>query len=104
MSTQTIDIRPHDLAIVKQILLDVLSTNIKVWVFGSRVTGTTKKSSDLDLAIDAGRMLTRQENRDLSDAFDESSLPYKVDVVDMHSVSSTFKGLIEQDMVELSLL
>ena len=101
MSTQTIDIRPHDLAIVKQILLDVLPTNVKIWVFGSRVTGATKKSSDLDLAIDAGRMLTRQESSALSDAFDESSLPYKVDVVDMHNVSSIFKAIIEGSAIKL---
>ena len=74
-----------------------------VWVFGSRAIWTTKKSSDLDLAVDAGLMLSRKENRALSDAFDESSLPYKVDVVDMHNVSSTFKGIIEQDMLELAL-
>ena len=101
MSQQPIDIRPNDLSIVQQILRDTLPTNVKVWVFGSRATWTTKDSSDLDLAIDAVRPLTRQESTSLAEAFDESSLPYKVDVVDMHTVSDTFKAIIERDMVAL---
>ena len=75
----------------------------KVWVFGSRAKWTTKDSSDLDLAVDAGRPLTRQEMNQLEDAFEESDLPYKVDVVDMHRVSDSFKTIIERDKVTLPL-
>lgn len=96
-----IDIRSNDLKIVQQILADALPKNAKVWVFGSRATWKTKRSSDLDLAIDAGRALTRNESSALADAFDESDLPYKVDVVDMHNVSDTFKAIIERQMVTL---
>lgn len=86
---------------MQQILRDTLPTNTKVWVFGSRATPTVKNSSDLDLAIDAGRPLTRQEDSALFNAFEESALPYTVDVVDMHKVSTMFKVIIEQNMVEL---
>ena len=96
-----IDIRSNDLKIVQQILADALPKNAKVWVFGSRATWKTKRSSDLDLAIDAGRALTRNENSALADAFDESDLPYKVDVVDMHNVTNTFKAIIERQMLPL---
>jgi type I restriction enzyme S subunit len=99
--TSPIDIRSNDLKIVQQILADALPKNAKVWVFGSRATWKTKRSSDLDLAIDAGRALTRNESSALADAFDESDLPYKVDVVDMHNVSDTFKAIIERQMVTL---
>lgn len=101
MHQSPINIRPNDLAIVQQILRDALPVDAKVWVFGSRATRQTKNSSDLDLAIDAGRPLTRKENNTLDDAFDESLLPYNVDIVDMHSVSATFKAIIEQNMVEM---
>lgn len=97
----SIDIRPFDLEIVKKILNDFLPKNAKVWVFGSRAKWTTKRSSDLDLAIDAGRPLTTTEIFNLADAFDESDLPYKVDVVDMQTVKETFRPYIEQDRVEL---
>ena len=99
--TSPIDIRSNDLKIVQQILADALPKNAKVWVFGSRATWKTKRSSDLDLAIDAGRALTRYENSALADAFDESDLPYKVDVVDMHNVTNTFKAIIERQMLPL---
>ena len=103
MSTE-IDIRPQDLAIVQQILQITLPYDTKVWVFGSRATITTKRSSDLDLAIDIGRKLTRDESIALSEAFEESSLPYKVDVVDMHNVSATFKQIIEKNRVSLCMI
>ncbi len=99
--TQPVDIRPVDLAIVHKILRDALPCDARVWVFGSRAKWTTKDSSDLDLAIDADRALTRKESAALSDAFEESDLPYKVDVVDMHTVSDSFKAIIERNKVAL---
>lgn len=99
--TATIDIRDCDLAIVKKILNDCLPKNSKIWVFGSRAKFTTKRASDLDLAIDVGKPLTIKESCMLSDAFDESDLPYKVDVVDMQTVSEGFRSYIERDRVVL---
>ena len=101
MIHQLIDIRPTDLAIVQHILRDALPSDVRVWVFGSRALWTTKHSSDLDLAIDAGRILTREESTALADGFDESDLPYKVDVVDMHTVSDNFRKIVERDRVKL---
>ncbi len=101
MSVKPVDINPTDLTCVKSILSAHLQNEAKVWVFGSRATWTTKDSSDLDLAIDAGRPLTRQEECALADAFDESDLPYKVDIVDLQTASESFKTIIERDMVEL---
>lgn len=98
---QPIDIRQADLAIVQKILRDSLPSATRVWVFGSRATWTTKRSSDLDLAIDAGRSLTRKEENILQDAFEDSDLPYKVDVVDMHRVGDNFKAIIERDKIPL---
>ena len=92
--TKPLDIRPHDLAIVLQILQGCLPAYAKVWVFGSRAKWTTKDSSDLDLAIDAGRPLKRNEQAELADAFEESDLPYKVDIADWHSISESFKEAI----------
>ncbi|HLN23962.1 MAG TPA: nucleotidyltransferase domain-containing protein, partial [Patescibacteria group bacterium] len=99
--TQPVDIRPCDLKIVQDILHDVLPPDAQVWVFGSRAKWTTKDSSDLDLAIDAGRALTSKEASALADAFEESDLPYTVDVADMWSVSDTFREIIERDKVAL---
>lgn len=97
--TQPIDIRPADLAIVQNILRGTLPGVTRVWVFGSRAKWTAKDSSDLDLAIDAGRPLTSAERADLSEAFEESDLPYRVDVADFQTVTPEFRAVIDRDGV-----
>ncbi|MBY0462491.1 MAG: nucleotidyltransferase domain-containing protein [Alphaproteobacteria bacterium] len=99
--TAPIDIRARDLTIVQEILRNILAPEAKVWVFGSRAKWTAKTSSDLDLAIDAGRPLTLAESSNLADAFEESDLPYKVDVVDMYTMSDTFRPYVEKERVAL---
>jgi predicted nucleotidyltransferase len=97
-------IRPQDLAIVQAILEVALPPDAKIGVFGSRAKGTTKRGADLDLAIDLGTPLTQLEAFQLADAFEESDLPYKVDVVDMHRVAPSFKAIIEHEIIALELL
>jgi predicted nucleotidyltransferase len=65
-----------------------------VWVFGSRATGGARRYSDLDLAIDAGRPLTLDEIACLDEAFSNSDLPYKVDLVDWQSIDPRFRNAI----------
>ena len=101
MKAGAIDIRPIDLTRAWAVMRETLPDSATVWVFGSRAKGTARPTSDLDLAIDAGRPLTRRESALLHDAFEESDLPYTVDVVDLHAVSDTFRALIDQEKVLL---
>ncbi len=98
-----IDLRPQHLKIVQQLLAEQLHGDIKVWVFGSRATGKAKKYSDLDLALAANdrTRLAADLVLDLKYAFEESKLPYKVDVVDMAAVAKNFKRIIEPTRVPL---
>jgi predicted nucleotidyltransferase len=95
--------RSSDLLIVQLILQNILPKNSKVWVFGSRAKGTTKRSSDLDLAIDAGRVLLKAESSALFHAFEESDLPYKVDVADLYTVNETLKMIIDKEKISLPM-
>ena len=97
--TATLDLNATDRAIVAAILRDTLPAEAKVWVFGSRAKGRARRGSDLDLAIDAGRPLTRAEENTLADQFHESDLSYTVDVVDLQTVAETFRAIIERDRV-----
>jgi predicted nucleotidyltransferase len=65
-------------------------------VFGSRATGRSTRASDLDLGIDVGRPITLAERADLEEAFSQSRLPMKVDLVDMATAASTFTQRIYQ--------
>ena len=96
-----VDIRPVDLVRVWAVLDDALPTGAEVYVFGSRARGTGKRGSDLDLAVDAGRALTRDEAGRIADGFEESDLPYTVDVLDLQAASETFKAVIARDRVDL---
>ena len=96
-----VDIRPQDLAIVRDILNNALPNHARVFVFGSRAKNTTKRGSDLDIAIDVGRSLTRAEALELADQFEESDLSYRVDIVDLCSVSDVFKSIVTRQMVPL---
>ncbi len=80
---------------VRQILKAHLPNDAAVHAFGSRTTGRAKPWSDLDLVIDAGLPLSLECLAALAEAFDESALPWKVDLVDRSNVSSEFGKLID---------
>lgn len=95
---QPIDLNPHDLEIVLAILQKFVPDR-EVWAFGSRVKWTAKPFSDLDLAIVGEQPLQISIAADLAEAFDESELPIKVDVVDWATTSDAFRKIIEKDKV-----
>ncbi|MFM5361987.1 restriction endonuclease subunit S [Aeromonas veronii] len=95
-----IDLNPHDLATVL-VILQKQVPNLEVWAFGSRVTWSAKSYSDLDLAIITKEPLTISELAELKDAFDDSDLLVKVDVVDWANTSDNFKAIIQAQKVVL---
>ena len=102
-STSPVDIRPDHLEIVQNILREHLPVGVKVWVFGSRANWTTKDSSDLDIALEGKGKLSHKLLGALKDAFEDSTLPYMVDVVDLHTVGRAFKQIVEDQRVPLPL-
>ena len=97
-----VDLTAEQRAIALQILHDHLPADTSVWVFGTRARGQARPYSDLDLAIDAGRRLSMAGTSDLAEAFSESDLPWKVDVVDWRALEPRFASLIEAELVPLS--
>jgi type I restriction enzyme S subunit len=97
-ATKTLHLPEHELDQVRAILQQVIPGR-KVWAFGSRATGSRmlKRFSDLDLAVEGE--LTWPERAELAEAFDESALPVKVDVVEQGLVDAEFWGRIEKDFV-----
>lgn len=89
----SLDVRPDHLKIVR----DILSAHVpdrEVWAFGSRVTGKATETSDLDLAIIGDTPLDFETLATLRDAFSESRIPYKVDVVDWTTTSESFRKIV----------
>ena len=95
-----IDIAPDQLWIV----LDILRGHVPgrpVWAFGSRATGNAKPYSDLDLAIITDTPLPLSALAGLAEAFSESDLPWRIDVVDWSTTSEAFRKIIARDKVVL---
>ncbi|MHB9028630.1 MAG: nucleotidyltransferase family protein [Candidatus Latescibacterota bacterium] len=77
-------------------ILERYAPEYEVRAFGSRVTRTAKKHSDLDLAV-AGRERIDPKRLDrLKEAFEESDLPFRVDVLDWNAISPEFRKIIEK--------
>ena len=87
-----IDLTPEQLEIVQSILHAHLP-DIEVRAFGSRTKGTATPTSDLDLAIIAPLPLATLGA--LLEAFAESPLPFRVDIITYPTASPTFQALID---------
>ena len=98
IATPKIDINPYDWAEVSRILRTHVP-QYEVWAFGSRVKWTAKAYSDLDLAIITERPLPLSSYANLKEAFDESSLSIKVDIVDWSATSETFRNIIKNERI-----
>lgn len=96
--TDRIDITPEERAIVLRILNEIVPDR-KVRVFGSRVTGKAKPFSDLDLAIMGDEPLPLEMRARLEEAFSESDLPWKTDVLDWNLTDEKFRNLINRKNV-----
>ena len=88
-----LDIREDHWATVR----DILQRHVpryEVWAFGSRAKRIAKPYSDLDLAVIADRPLRLETQGALADAFAESKLPWRVDVVDWATTSDAFRSCV----------
>ena len=93
-----IDLSPRLMGMVISVL-DDQAPDGEVWAFGSRVSGGAKKFSDLDLAVNCTSGLSLSQLGNLQEAFAESDLPIKVDVVDLDRVTPEFVEMVRTNGV-----
>lgn len=93
-----LDLQPEYLGIVRDILR-IHVPDRKVLAFGSRAAWSAKKYSDLDLAILGDEPLSLDVTSALSEEFEESDLPFKVDLVDWTLIDKAFRNIIHANFV-----
>lgn len=76
-------------------LLAEREPDCEVIAFGSRVHGKAKPYSDLDLAIRGAARLSIARLAALKEAFEESELTIRVDILDWQVISPEFRAVIE---------
>ncbi|HIX85962.1 MAG TPA: nucleotidyltransferase domain-containing protein [Candidatus Parabacteroides intestinigallinarum] len=77
---------PRHMEIIQQILKRCAPVSTAV-IFGSRAKGTYKSASDIDLAI-KGTTIGKNDVATLREAFEESLLPFFVDVISYDSIQN----------------
>jgi predicted nucleotidyltransferase len=90
-------IEPRHYRIIKAILSKY---PYSFYVFGSRVKGNPQPLSDLDLCY--MNTIPPEIINQLAEDFEESDLPYKVDLVNWHAISDEFKNTIKDDLIPFS--
>jgi predicted nucleotidyltransferase len=83
---------------IVETLLHQQVPDLEVWAFGSRVHGRNLKPfSDLDLAIVSDDDLDSKSLAGLRIAFADSDLPFRVDLVTLHTLDDDFRRVIETE-------
>lgn len=88
----TIDVEPHYLEMVKNFLSCYVPYKT-VLAYGSRVKWTATKRSDLDIVIFGA---TDNELSELKEAFDESEIPFIIQISSWESIPKDFQKNIKQ--------
>jgi predicted nucleotidyltransferase len=78
-------------------IISALIPQAKIYLFGSRARNKYSQSSDIDIAIDAGKLLRRAEVDELVSIFSASNIRERIDVVDFHQVSEDMRDSIKQE-------
>jgi len=72
-----------------------------VWAFGSRVKWSHREQSDLDLAVLCDKQTAQKVLPKLNDAFIESDLPFKVQLLDFNRLPANMQENIKKDYIVL---
>lgn len=88
--------------ILKTINQNITCDNASFYIFGSRAKGNYKEYSDIDIAIDLnGEKIPADVLGKILINFEDSTLPYEVDIIDLNSIDENFKNLIQNSMIQL---
>jgi len=95
---------PAHTALLRAILRTYLGERaVRVYVFGSRARGDYRTDSDLDVLLDDQEEIPLRTLTMLKEAFEDSPLPFRVDVVRRTDLSPEFYQHISQDCLPLDL-
>ena len=93
-----VSLHPEELNCIKAIFQKIIPDR-EVWAFGSRISAHHKPFSDLDVVVMGENALPVEKLADLHNAFSESDLTFKVDVVVWSELTDHFKSIIQNHYV-----
>ena len=93
-SKESVDIKTKNKIID---IISVLIPDAKIYLFGSRARNKYSQSSDIDIAIDAGKKLPIADVDEIVSVFAATNIMERIDVVDVHQVSEEMRDSIKEE-------
>lgn len=84
-------------AYIRRFLKERIPPQARVYIYGSRSRRDNRWNSDYDLWIDAD--ISRKVIAELTDQFDESFVPFKVDIVTTPHLHGRFAERVKQEAI-----
>jgi len=95
-----IQLTPNEKKLIKQILAQYLQKT--PWrIFGSRAKGSAKRYSDLDIALLTEKPISLALLSALEEAFADSDLSFKIDLVDWQRLTPEFQKKIQSEWLKI---
>ncbi|MBP2662109.1 MAG: nucleotidyltransferase protein [Firmicutes bacterium] len=90
--------RQQILDMVRQVVLaEIGDEPVKVYLFGSWARGEEHISSDIDIAVDSVGGVHVENLTRLREALEESTVPYRVDVVDLAEAAKVLVAKVRKE-------
>lgn len=95
------NITAQELKTIKKILKKHIPSSAEFYIFGSRADNSARANSDLDLLIKDKIQIPGHIMEYLKEEFEESNIPFKVDVIDSHRISEDFRKKILNKAIKI---
>ena len=84
-------------AYIRQTLREHIPSQVRIYLYGSRAHGDHRWNSDYDLWIDGE--ISHSVLSELIEVFDESFVPFKVDIITTPQLNGRFAELVKQEAI-----
>lgn len=95
------DLTKEEKAVVTTAIRQHIPLSVEVFFFGSRVDGTSRKDSDLDVLLKGPCHIDLGLIALVRDKLEESNLSFRIDILDYHSCSPEMLKSISKNMVKV---
>ncbi len=81
--------------------ISAIDSEIQVYIYGSRTQNNAQNYSDVDIALKSKKSISVEKILRIKTLFQESTFPYKVDIIDLNSIEEYFYNIIKSDLVKI---
>ncbi len=94
------ELKTDFIELTKEIVLSLIDKKtISVFLFGSRASRDERFDSDIDIGLWSEEKIDISLIREISDAIEESIVPFHIDIIDFSKVNSQFKKIATKNII-----